>query len=163
MPFDHLANANNGNKVKKVSTTTTTLSGRISNLPIYNVSLSRLKYEIGEKLAEVLGSIKPNEDEDLKGGFRQPTLHEDRDGNLPVPPGNGVSYREYFVPGNSLPKPAFLRLVADLRNRRMYVTPTHYDVWIQDREAASRLAENTAVAGTADGAQNPFFLLLVRE
>lgn len=162
MPIDHFANANNGNAIKKVATTTTTLSGRTSNLPIYTVKLSDLVGVVGSCLRTVISSMKADNEKDLQQGYRQPTDHDDRDGNLPVPPGNGVAYREYYVPGNDLPKPAYLRLVADLHNRRLFITPTHYDVWIQDREAAKRLDGNTPIAPGAFGAQNPFFLIDTR-
>jgi hypothetical protein len=159
MPIDHLANANNGNAVKKVATTTTIYSGRTSKLPIYTVGLSGLGKVVGDILQKVISSMKPDDEKDLMQGYRQPTDHDNRDGNLPVAPGNGVAYREYYVPGNTLPKPAYLRLVADMQNRRLYITPTHYDVWVQDRKVAENLSAGAAVAPTTTGAQNPFFLL----
>jgi hypothetical protein len=159
MPIDHVTNTNNGNSVKKVATTTTTLSGRTSTLPIYEVNLSALTEVMGPNVATVINSIKRDNIKDAEQGYRQPTDHDDRDGNLPVIPGNGVTYREYNVPGNKLPKAAYVRLVADLTNGRIYITPTHYDVWIPDREAARNLNENTPVAATTAGAQNPFFLI----
>ncbi|HEX2829228.1 MAG TPA: hypothetical protein VHP37_22960 [Burkholderiales bacterium] len=162
MPIDHLANTNNGNAIKKIATTTTTLSGRTSNLPIYNVNLSALKDVVGGKLLTVIGSIKTDNDKDLQNGYRQPTDHEDRDGNLPAPPGNGVQYREYFVADNNLAKPGYVRLVADLHNKRMYITPTHYDAWVQDRQAAGKLDGGTAVTGATAGAHSPFFLIMTK-
>lgn len=159
MPIDHLANTNNGNSIKKVATTTTTLSGRTSNLPIYNVNLSALHAVVGANLQKVLSSMKADNDKDLEQGYRQPTDHDDRDGNLPVAPGNGVAYREYNVPANALPKAAYVRLVSDLTNRRLYIAPTHYDVWILDRKATDKLDGGTAIAATTDGAQSPFFLI----
>jgi hypothetical protein len=162
MPIDHLANANNGNAVKKVASTTTTLSGRTSGLPIYQVNLSDLKAVLGETLQTVLSSMKVNNDADLLQGYRQPTDHDDRDGNLPAAPGNGVAYREYYVPANSLPKPGYVRLVSDLHNRRLFITPTHYDVWITDREAAKLMDGATPVAPSKKGAQNPFFLVMTK-
>lgn len=159
MPIDHVTNTNNGNAVKKVATSTTTLSGRTSNLPIYVVHLSRLADAVGPNLSVVINSIKPNDDKDLAQGYRQPTNHDDRDGNLPTAPGNGVVYREYFVPDNKLPKSAYVRLVADLQNRRLFITPTHYDVWIQDRDKARTLHGDTPIASNATGAQSPFFLI----
>jgi hypothetical protein len=159
LPIDHLANTNNGNAVKKVASTTTTLSGRTSTLPIYVVDLSKLLTVVGDNLRVVLSSMKVDNDKDLLQGYRQPTDHDDRDGNLPVAPGGGVTYREYYVPANDLPKPAYVRLVADFQNGRLYITPTHYDVWIQDRTAARDLDAATPVAANAPGAQNPFFLI----
>jgi hypothetical protein len=159
VPTNHFANSNNGNAVKKAATTTTTLNGRTSGLAIYTVNLSELAKVIGTKLSIVISSMRLDNDKDLQKGYRQPTDHDDRDGNLPVAPGNGVSYREYFVPSNQLPKPAYLRLVADMQNGRLFITPTHYDVWSQDRDAAKKLDEDTKIADTATGAQNPFFLI----
>jgi hypothetical protein len=159
MPIDHLANTNNGNAVKKIATTATTLSGRTSNLPIYTVAYSALKIAVGGKLEAVIGSIKADNDKDLQGGFRQPTDHEDRDGNLPVAPGAGVQYREYYVADNNLAKPGYVRLVADLHNKRMYITPTHYDCWVQDRVVAGNIGGGTAVTGATNGAHSPFFLI----
>jgi hypothetical protein len=159
MPIDHLANTNNGNAVKKIATTTTTLSGRTSNLPIYTVNYSALKVAVGGKLETVIGSIKVDNDKDLQNGFRQPTDHEDRDGNLPAAPGAGVQYREYYVADNNLAKPGYVRLVADLHNKRMYITPTHYDVWVQDRVAAGNIGGGTAVTAATNGAHSPFFLI----
>lgn len=162
MPIDHLANANNGNAVKKVASSTTTLAGRVSGLPIYQVNLSALKGVLGETVQTVLSSMKANNDADLLQGYRQPTDHDDRDGNLPAPPGQGVAYREYYVPANSLPKPGYVRLVSDLHNRLLFITPTHYDVWLTDREAAKLLDGGTAVATHKAGAQNPFFQVMTK-
>lgn len=66
MPIDHLANTNNGNTVKKVATTTTTLSGRTSSLAIYTVNLSALAKVMGSGLQEVIESMKATDDEDLQ-------------------------------------------------------------------------------------------------
>jgi hypothetical protein len=159
VPIDHLTNTNNGNAVKKVAGAQTLLSGRTSNLPIYVVTLSALRGVVGSMIDTVIASMKADNLKDAEQGYRQPTDHDDRDGNLPVAPGNGVAYREYHVPGNDLPKAAYLRLVADLQNRRLFITPTHYDVWIQDRTAAAKLDGATPVASGNAGAQNPFFLI----
>ena len=154
---DHLANAGNGNALAKVATTTTTLSGRTSGLPIYDIKLSKVKEVVGEQVATVIGSFKKDDLKDAEQGYRQPTDHDDRDGNLPVAPGAGVAYREYYVSPNSLPMPGYVRLVADLHNKRVYITPTHYDVWIQDRAAARDLSVKTPLAATHAGARSPFF------
>lgn len=160
MPTNHLANTNNGNAVKKVATSTTTLQGRTSTLAIYNVAWSELKKVVGGDLEAVVKSMKRDDEEDLAQGYRQPTNHEDRLGNLPVAPGNGVAYREYYVASNKLPKPGYVRLVSDLQNRRLFITPTHYDVWIPDRVAAEQLDEGALVAATHASAQSPFFLII---
>ncbi len=80
--------------------------------------------------------VKASNDQDLLQGVRQPTDHGDWDGNLRVAPGNGMSYREYTVPDTDLPKPAYARLAPDRAHRRLSITPTHYDLWIQDRKVA---------------------------
>ena len=159
MAFDHLANTNNGNAIKKIAETSSTLQGRTTNLPIYDLHLSKLVVAIGDVVSTVLGSIKANNMKDLEQGYRQKTDHDDRLGNLPVVPGAGVQYREYFVPGNKLPKAAFARLVADITNARLFITPTHYDVWIMDRTVSRELGNNAAIAPGQAGAQNPFFLI----
>jgi hypothetical protein len=135
------------------------LAGRTTGLPIYDVHLSKLKGTVGDIVETVINSIKVNDDKDLIQGYRQPTNHEDRLGNLPTAPGNGVAYREYYIPKNDLPKAAFARLVADLTNSRLYITPTHYDVWIVDRSKIAQLDTNALVDPGNDGAQNPFFLI----
>lgn len=84
---------------------------------------------------------------------RQPTDHADRDGNLPVAPPY-LGYREYNIPENKFTMPNFPRLVADIVNKRLYITPTHYDTWFTDPNLAR--AQNGATPG---GNRNPFFLL----
>lgn len=159
MANDHKANSSNGNFVFKVANATHSLQGRNSGLPIYSVDFSKLKMALGDNIEIVVKSMRIDDEKDMIKGYRQPTNHDDRNGNLPVAPGNGVVYREYFVPGNKLPKPAFLRLIADLHNQRLYITPTHYDVWLQDRDVANGIGENNDIPATMANAMNPFFLI----
>jgi hypothetical protein len=52
-----------------------------------------------------------------------------------------------------------VRLVADLKNKRLYITPTHYDVWLENRSAADYADVNAPIDPAAVGARNPFYLL----
>ncbi len=162
MPTDHVTNATNGNFVKKVAESSTSMAGLTSLLPIYDVKFSALKLALGDIFETVVRSMVADDEKDLIKGYRQPTNHADRLGNLPIAAGGAVVYREYYVPATKLPKAAYLRLLADLTNKRLYITPTHYDVWIQDRDAARLLNENTLIpSAVGGGAQNPFFRVLM--
>jgi hypothetical protein len=161
MPTDHTRNTANGNELRAIANTTGyLLTGRTTNLPIYDVRLADLIGALGgPNLTTVVKSIVKNDNQDAQKGFRQPTNHQDLLGNLPVAPGNGVEFREYYLAANGFTKAAYIRLIADIKNKRMFITPTHYDVWLINPVNAA--AANTAnkIAPAAVGAQNPFFLL----
>ena len=161
MPFDHVGNNKNGNALKKIASTGSYLQGRTTSLPIYEIRLGDLQSEAvsGDSLITVIQSIVKNDTQDLAKGYRQPTNHDDRLGNLPAAPGNGVTYREYFLKNNKFPMSGFVRLVADLKNKRMFITPTHYDIWLTDNNLASHANTQNEIASTTAGACNPFFLL----
>ena len=62
--------------------------------------------------------------------------HQDRDGNLPDPPyidGNEHGYLEFHVEKSGVKNPKNLRIVYDTGRRRLYVSPSHYNVW-KDRD-----------------------------
>jgi hypothetical protein len=158
MPINHTGNTANGNKVKKLSRAGG-LTGRLTGLSIPIVKASALCAEIGEQVQTVIAAMRPENDKDLMGGFRQPTDHEDRDGNLPVAPGKHVQYREYNVPGNACVMPGFVRLVADNYHHRIFITPTHYDMWVCDNQVAAHKDAATAFTAADAGVQNPFFLI----
>jgi hypothetical protein len=138
-----------------------TLYERTTNLPIYEIAYSTFRNNSlsGAKLDTIVTSIVKNNNNDLINGYRQPTDHDDRLGNLPVAPGGGVVYREYYLPDNGFGSSGYLRLVADLKNKRLFITPTHYDVWLESPQAAGTAAVNAAINATTGGARNPFYLL----
>jgi hypothetical protein len=70
-----------------------------------------------------------------------------------------VVYREYSLPDNTFPNTGYVRLVADLKNKRLFLTPTHYDIWLEDPHAAGTAIVNAAINPTTGGARNPFYLL----
>jgi hypothetical protein len=162
VPFDHAGNTGNGNALGGISSRPgATLRGRLTNLPIYEVPYFTFRNSplAGANLATVVTSIVRNDMQDRTNGFRQPTDHGDALGNLPVAPGGGVIYREYFLAGNGFGRPGFIRLVADLRNFRLYITPTHYDTWLQVPAAAATANAANPIAPGAAGARNPFYLI----
>ncbi|WP_346839744.1 hypothetical protein [Microbulbifer sp. SAOS-129_SWC] len=160
MPI-HTNNTRNGRQLSAIKENyPAVLNGRTTHLPIYQIRASALiGNRISGDLARVLASIKKNNQLDLQEGYRQEALHSDTLGNLPVPPGAGVQYREYFVPGNGAHSSGYWRLVGDIRNHRLFITPTHYDIWLMDLDAAQVKDDNQEVAHTTTGAQNPFFHL----
>jgi hypothetical protein len=95
----------------------------------------------------------------MENGYRQPTDHGDTLGNLPVAPGGKVVYREYFLPGNKFTWPGFVRIVADLGTKRLFITPTHYDVWLLAHHEAAHADVAHLIAPATPGAHNPFFLV----
>jgi hypothetical protein len=169
MPFNHTGNTANGNAMGAlrdnlppgVKVFGATLFGRTTNLPIYEVAFSIFQSSplAGANLVKVVTSIEKDNIRDAANGYRQPTDHDDRLGNLPVAPGGGVVYREYYLAGNGFTNPGFVRLVADLGNKRLYITPTHYDVWFEGPPAAANADVNAAINPTTVGARNPFYLL----
>lgn len=160
--FNHIGNTANGNAMNKVGTAQgLNLHGRTTALAIYEVAYATFRNNdlSGPNLNIIVSSIVADDEADAINGYRQPTDHDDRLGNLPVAPGNGVVYREYFLPKNKFTWPGFLRLVADLHNRRLFITPTHYDVWLQDPGLAKNANVATAIAANLSSSRNPFFLL----
>jgi hypothetical protein len=136
MPVDHAANRVNGNalgahrKVDGTGAYTTSLAGRTTGLPIYEIDCGTLISSglAGANFWKVVNAITLNDLKDRQNGYRQPTDHDDRLGNLPVAP-PPLKYREYYLANNGFTSPGYVRLVADLTNRRLYITPTHYDEW----------------------------------
>ncbi len=162
MPVNHVGNTANGNTIGALASLTgSVLAGRTSLLPIYEVRYSVLSSNtvVGPNFVTVVKSINRDNRTDLANNYRQPTDHDDRDGNLPVAPGGRVVYREYYLAGNLLAWPGFVRLVADMGNRRLFITPTHYDVWLQSPAAAIGAAIGAPVASATAGARNPFYLV----
>lgn len=157
---DHIKNMQNGRQLHElIESDISVFRGRISNLPIYTIRASALiSSGIAGTLANVISSIKSHSDQDWKLGNRR-SDHEDRLGNLPNDPGNGIVYREYHVPGNGAPASGYWRLVADIKNRRLYISPTHYEVWFRNQSSANSFDPQQEVPATHEGAQNPFFLL----
>lgn len=168
MPFNHRGNRANGIVTDGMRTTTlvtpTTLTGRLTGLQIYEIRISTLisAGTGGPNFIRLVQSMEKDNMRDLrKRGVgmqyadltRQPTDHNDVLGNLPVVPPR-LGYREYNIPGNRFTWPNFPRLVADVSNKRLYLTPTHYDTWF-DNEAAA----NGQPVGTAGGNRSPFLLL----
>lgn len=165
MPINHVANRQNAIKFDPLrGPLVAILKGRTLNLPIYEIPITSLVASDlgGDNLIKLIRSMEKDNLRDLKKRglgqpfaalTRQPTDHQDIAGNLPVaPPPYG--YREYNVPANKLTMPGYLRLVADITYKRLYVTPTHYDTWFDDPDAAT--AQN---ANSAGGNRSPFFLL----
>jgi len=159
---NHIGNTANGNLIDALcSKPGFTLQGRTTNLPIYeiryydfkNSPLSGLNFDI------VVRSIVRDNLKDAQNGYRQPTDHDDRLGNLTHAPAGRIVYREYFLSGNGFTWPGLLRLVADMGNRRLFITPTHYDVWVTVPNVAAGLNIANPVAPGAAGARNPFFLI----
>jgi hypothetical protein len=169
MPFNHTGNTANGNAMgalrdnlpQGVNVFGAALFGRTTNLPIYEVAFSTFRSSLlaGANMVKVVTSIEKDNIRDAAKGYRQPTDHDDRLGNLPVAPGGGVVYREYYLAGNGFTNPGFVRLVADLKNKRLYITPTHYDVWLESPPAAANANVNAAINPATVGARNPFYLL----
>ena len=162
MPVNHVGNTANGNTVGALASLNGfVLTGRTQNLPIYEIRYSVLSSNtmVGPNFTTVVRSITRDNQRDLVNGYRQPTDHDDRDGNLPVAPGGRVVYREYFLAGNILPWPGFVRLVADMGNRRLFITPTHYDIWLQSPADAINAPIAAPIAPGTAGARNPFYLI----
>jgi hypothetical protein len=165
MPINHVGNRKNAIRLDELrGSTVATLQGRTTGLPIYEVRVDALTAANigGPNLTRLITSMEKDNLRDLsKRGpgqrfsdlTRQPTDHDDRLGNLPAaPPAYG--YREYNIPGNRFDMPGFPRLVADIANKRLFLTPTHYDTWFDDPNAAA--TQDPARAG---GNRSPFFLL----
>jgi hypothetical protein len=148
MPIDHAKNRANGNALSALrlmiqGAPATTLTGRTTGLPIYEVNATDFNNSLlsGPNFWKIVHSMVHDNNKDLQKGYRQPTDHEDRNGNLPVAPPRW-GYREYFLPQNRFPSTGYLRLVSDISNKRLFITPTHYDEW-----------------NDGGAARNPFFLL----
>ncbi len=148
MPVDHVNNRANGDALDKLRIQATNgpysaLAGHLTGLPIYEIKFmdfvnSKLA---GANVTTVVRSITRNDLADRKNGYRQPTNHEDRAGNLPLAVLPKLGYREYYLAGNGFTKTGYVRLVGDITNKRLYITPTHYDAW-----------------NDGSTARNPFFL-----
>ena len=162
MPTNHTGNTANGNAIGALASMTGySLRGRLTNLPIYEIRYYTLANSplSGPNFDRIVRSIDRDNIRDATHGYRQPTNHDDRLGNLPVAPGGRVAYREYFLPGNTLAWPGFPRLIADPGTRRLFITPTHYDVWLQSPVAAASAPVAQPIAPNAAGARNPFYLI----
>jgi len=166
MPTNHTGNTTNGNAIGALASIADTnrirlLQGRITGLPIYEIRYSELACSplVGPNFRHVVTSVHRDDSKDLQNGYRQPTNHDDRLGNLPVAPGGRVVYREYYLTGNTLTWPGFVRLIADPGKRRLYITPTHYDVWLVENAAAARASTAQLIAPVTAGARNPFYLV----
>ena len=160
MPFNHTGNTANGNALNALATTTGhSLAGRTTALPIYEVRYYTFANSplSGPKFNTLITKINRDNMKDLSNGFRQPTDHDDRLGNLPVAPGGKVVYREYYLSDNGFPNPGYVRVVADMGKRRLFITPTHYDVFLVANAAHADV--NNAIAPGTAGAHNPFFLI----
>jgi hypothetical protein len=162
VPFNHTGNTANGNALNALSSGPGhTLAGRMTQLPIYEVRYYSFSNSAlsGPNFDKLVRSIQRDDIRDLTNGYRQPTNHNDQLGNLPAAPGGRVVYREYFLTGNAFPNTGFVRVVADMGNRRLFVTPTHYDVFLSAPAAAAMANVNNAIAPATPGAHNPFFLI----
>jgi hypothetical protein len=159
MPFNHVGNTANANALSKIAKPGALKGRGGSKLVIYTIDYAALRTSglAGPNLDTIVSSIVKDDEQDAINGYRQPTNHDDRDSNLPVKPEGNVVYREYFVKGNKFTLPGFPRLVGDIENKRLFLTPTHYDVWVPDPTAAKALS--TASAATGAGLRSPFFLL----
>lgn len=166
MPTNHPGNTANANVLSKIAVAGALQGTGAPRLTIYTIDLGSLRNTgvCGSELDNIIGGIVANDDLDFAN--RQPTNHEDRLGNLPVAPGTAVVatgqnvvYREYFVKGNKFKWPGFPRLVGDQANRRIYLTPTHYDVWHPDPKVAEKESQASLMAQTKPGGRSPFFLL----
>ena len=159
---NHAGNTTNGNALSGISNGLGhSLRGRMTQLPIYEVSYSVLAGSplSGGNFATVVKSIDRDDGKDLVKGYRQPTNHDDRLGNLPDAPGGRSVYREYFLPGNGFAWSGFVRLVANLQTRRLFITPTHYDVYLINAAAAGRAPQAQLIAPNTAQAHNPFYLI----
>jgi hypothetical protein len=157
--INHAGNTANANALSKLAAPGA-LKGRGGDkLTIYTIDYAALRATglPGPNLDTVVASIVTDDIADATQGYRQPTNHDDRDFNLPDAPGGNVAYREYYLAGNKFTWPGFPRLVADLQNKRLFLTPTHYDVWLVDPNAAKNQPKTHKVKGS--GARSPFFLL----
>lgn len=157
MPFNHVGNQQNGSRLLRLLGTNMVSrhAGRTTGLQIFEMTIQTLLLDkvCGEEFTTIVQSIEKDDARDRIKGYRQPTNHDDRDGNLPVAP-PARAYREYFVPGNKFPFTGFPRLVADITNKRLYLTPTHYDRWFAAPAQAAQQDVNQA-----GGNMSPFFLL----
>jgi hypothetical protein len=159
---DHVNNSKNGNALASLAGTAHTqrLAGRSApNLPIYEIDFTTFKDKHGgEFLLSIVQTILADDDADSDASWaNRRTNHDDNLGNLPAATG-GATFREYHVQSNKLPKPAYMRLVADVANRRLYVTPTHYEVWL-NVPPPDKSFDYKLIANSYPGAKNPFFLL----
>lgn len=162
MPTNHSGNTTNGNQLSGLASLTGySLTGRTTGLPIYEVRYFDLANNplAGPNFGTIVKSMVRDNLLDAQNGYRQPTDHDDRLGNLPQAPGGKIQYREYFLTGNTFTWPGFLRLVGDPGSRRLFVTPTHYDVWLQNPQTAGTADTNNLIAPGTAGARNPFFLV----
>lgn len=159
MVYDHRENRVNGVALANLAGTVALLRGRTTGLPIYEVEYSKFRGSplSGANLDTVVRGMNPDNAKDMAN--RQPTNHNDDLGNLPVAPGGKVEYREYYLAGNGFNMSGYVRLVSDRKNKRLYITPTHYDVWQFDMVAAGAAPVAAPIAPTAPGARNPFFHL----
>lgn len=161
MPIDHSKNTMNGNQLNKIANTKwSSIQGRTSNLPIYEIRIGDLIASGlgGPKLLDIVKSMTKNRKKE-NADYIRATDYDDRQGNMPVAPAGKLEYREYSVPGNKFPEKSYVRLVSDMKNKRLYITPTHYDTWLVDSNDAQGQGGNNVVANNARGAANPFFLL----
>ncbi len=162
MPFNHTGNTANGNALGALASGPGhTLAGRVTGLPIFEVRYYAFSNHVlsGPNFDTVIRSINRDNARDLVNGYRQPTNHNDANGNLPVAPGGRVVYREYFLPGNAFANPGYVRIIADPGTRRLFVTPTHYDVYLVAAAAAALANIVNPIAPATAGAHNPFFLI----
>lgn len=162
MPTEHHRNTTNGNAINPLCAYPGFfLSGRITNLPIYEIRYGALAGSplVGPNFATIVKSMVRDNLKDAAKGYRQPTDHDDRLGNLPDAPGGKIVYREYFLPGNTFIWPGYLRLIADPGRKRLYITPTHYDVWLRNPVVAANTPTAALMPPGTAGARNPFFLV----
>jgi hypothetical protein len=166
MPVNHPGNTANANALSKIAVVGAVRGRSAPTFPIYTIDLGSLRNDgvCGPELDNIIRAIVSNDDLDFAN--RQPTNHEDRLGNLPLAPGTmvvatgkAVEYREYFVKKNKFKWPGFPRLVGDQANKRLFLTPTHYDVWHPDPKVAEKEPQTDWMAQTKVGARSPFFLL----
>jgi hypothetical protein len=161
MPFDHVGNTANGNQLSGGggASTGSLFKGRTTNLPIYEVRLGALSACAQLKASTLMEIVKSLNKSAGRDSTARRTDHDDNLGNLPDAPGTGITYREYHVGKTAFSKPGYVRLVADFTKKRLFITPTHYDLYLVDSAAATLAPIATGISSTAVGAHNPFFLI----
>jgi hypothetical protein len=162
MPTNHAGNTANGNQLNGIANTNGfVLSGRLTNLPIYEIRYYDFANSAlsGANFDTIVKSMNRDNLRDAQNGYRQPTDHGDLLGNLPLAPGGKIVYREYFLPGNAFTWTGFPRLIADPGSKRLFITPTHYDVWVQNPMVAAGMPVAALMPPATANARNPFFLI----
>lgn len=106
----------------------TSLEGRITGLPIYDLDFTKLNALI--KVGKII-----NNNADNAGSMANEWCsnrrenHRDDNGNLPHVVAPQHAYCEFHITDNGAPYPAQIRIIYDTESDNIFVSPSHYDDW----------------------------------